>query len=151
MDENKAVTRPTVAKSCEFYSILLNLLKFAFFEKRLMDRYTDGRTDGRTEPFVELLFATKNVDEKKILMKKQGHRHKSRALVKQNVKNVKTLKKSQRLEKTCKTYRTDGLQDGGIDGQMDGQTDGRTDRQRKWWRRRPRRRRRKKKMFEIFE
>ena len=65
----------------------------------------DRHMDGRTKPFVELLFATKNIDEKKILMKKQGHRHKSPALVKQNVKNVKTLKNSQRLSKTLRNSR----------------------------------------------
>ena len=38
---DKAVTWPTVEKSSEFYWILLDLLEFAFFEKRLMDQRTN--------------------------------------------------------------------------------------------------------------
>ena len=35
----------------------LNLLEFAFFEKRV----THGPTDGRTKPLIELHFVTKNL------------------------------------------------------------------------------------------
>ena len=44
----------------EFSLIYLNLLDFAFFEKRVTGPRTDGPTDGRTKPLLELHFATKN-------------------------------------------------------------------------------------------
>ena len=59
---NKAVTWP-IANSCEFSWICLNLLEFAFFEKRLTNRQTHGQTDWQTDwpmdrwtkPLIELL------------------------------------------------------------------------------------------------
>ena len=59
------------SNNCKKLWILLNLLEFPwiflnlrFFEKHLMDPWTDRRTDWQTDqwtkPLIELLFATKN-------------------------------------------------------------------------------------------